>query len=129
MKNITVQNIAFNGTTQAMRIKSDQGGVGFLEDVVYQNITTLNVQTTLVLTMYYQTSPSRTTLQIRNVTFADVTAVNSQSPGEFLCVPESPCEDLVLRNVVHHNSAGSWTCQNAFGSMDNVSPPGCLRSS
>ena len=66
------------------------------------------------------------------------------SAGQYICLPESPCTEMVLDNVnisggqglvdsgtdaVAAHSAVGFQCQDAYGSMENVSPAGCLQSS
>jgi len=128
VKNVTFNNIVFNQTTAAVRIKTDQGCDGFVKDVVYQNLVTYNVETTIDITMYYATSSDPTTVVIDNIVIKNVTAYNSKDAGEFNCVPESPCRNIQLTDVVHKTTATAWMCANAYGTASNVSPTSCLKA-
>lgn len=132
LKNITVRRVSFTGTTQAVRIKTDQGASGFLTDVTYDSINMTNCGQSILVTMYY-TSPappasaSNTTLKISNVTFSNIAAVNSGIAGSFTCDPSSPCEAIHLINIAHTGTLTSgWSCQAAHGDAVNVSPTSCL---
>lgn len=133
--NITFNRIQFDGTTTAMRIKTDTGTSGEAWDITYSNLQTNNVGETLSINMFYSddedscghTSPAHTTMKVRNINFVNITAHGSGSPGGFQCDPDSPCHSLLLDNVVHSDSSGSWQCSHAFGTTTQpVSPTSCL---
>lgn len=131
IRNITVRNVTVSGAQQAFRIKTDQGGSGYVTDVSYSDAEVSNTGSTIVVTMYYATSPNPTTMAISNVTFANIIATDSGAAGGFDCVPESPCRDMTLSNVQHVGTAPKgWACSNAFGSATDTSPDasGCLKS-
>jgi len=56
IQNITVRDCTFNSPNQAVRIKTDQGGAGFVRDVLYTNLTIADAGATIVVTMYYAVS-------------------------------------------------------------------------
>lgn len=128
LSNITVRNVSFNATTQAIRIKTDEGASGYLKDVMYDSITMLDVGMSILLTMFYQNSTTPTTLKISNVTFSNIAARNSGTAGQFDCDARSPCGPIHLLNIDHTGSLGAgWTCANAHGDATNVSPTACLQ--
>jgi galacturan 1,4-alpha-galacturonidase len=56
IKKITVRDSSFNGPQQATRIKTDQGGAGFVKDVLYTNLTMADAGASIIVTMYYSVS-------------------------------------------------------------------------
>ena len=137
LNNITVRNVVFHGTTQAIRIKSDCGSSGSLTDVTFgPNISCINVGQTILVTAFYpQHGPGPckppSTLAISNVTFTGISSVNAGSAGDLWCDKGTPCTGMVFSDVTHTNAKSGWACQAFEGSADNVSPPlpsGCLSS-
>jgi polygalacturonase len=130
LQNITVRATSFNGTTQGVRIKSDEGASGYLTNVTYSNLTMSGVGTTVLLTMYYSncSTPCNTTLAISNVTIAGVTAVNSGLAGQLLCIPEAPCEGITIADVRHSGAPPQpWQCQAVYGTTTGDVPAvGCM---
>lgn len=130
LQNITVRSTSFNGTEQAVRIKSDPGATGFLRDVLFTNLTMTGVGQSILVTMFYPApNPGvKTSLKINDVTFSDIVSFDSAFAGQFLCAPESPCNVTVAN--VHHTGTPpptGWQCQAAHGTATDVTPPLCLQ--
>lgn len=137
LKNITVNHCSFNGAQQAIRIKCDQTGAsGFLHDVTYSDITVADTETTIIITEdYTENTRSNSNLPIRNplrditvsnVVFRNIVASNSATTGEFICHTDSPCTNITVENVIHINNPSKqhgWTCQEVYGTVQNVTPP------
>jgi len=129
IQNITFNNITFNKTTTAIRIKTDQGCGGFVKQIVYSNLNLYNVGTSIDINMYYATSSNKTTLIIDDINIENVNAYSSTNAGEFNCVPDSPCHHINLKNVVHsQNTPKVWTCNNAYGTASGTVPSSCLKA-
>ena len=92
------------------------------------------VGTAIVVDMFYEdknkVDPS-TSMQIHTITFSNITAVHSGSPGYFQCQPSAPCFNLSMVDVrVEAGSATSdfsFRCASAFGESDSVSPASCFQ--
>ena len=131
IRNFTARRLSVTGAVQAFRIKTDQGGAGYVRDVLYDSATLSGVGTSIVVTMYYATSNATTTMAISNVTFSNIAAVDSGAAGSFECVPESPCRNMQLVNVQHTGSTPKgWQCKNAHGTAVDTSPDAssCLQA-
>jgi len=129
IRNVTFRNINFDGTTQAIRIKTDPGAVGYVKDVVYENLKLSNVKTQIVITMFYASNTTKaTSLKISNITIQHVTATNGQNSGQILCQPSSPCRDIHLIDINFGSSITPFQCSNAFGTAAQVSPSSCLKT-
>ena len=44
------------------------------------------------------------------------------TPGEFVCQKSSPCRDIHLEDIVHHDVKTPFVCSEAYGDAKGVSP-------
>jgi polygalacturonase len=124
-KNITVSGVTFDGTEAGPRIKTDPGATGSISDVVYENLVLSNVQTGIIIDMFYDDGPTETTtMKISDITFSGVTGSASVA-GSLKCQPSSPCTNIILKNVDITGSSG-WTCEDITGSLSAVTPSSCV---
>lgn len=126
VRNVTFRGITFNGTVQAMRIKTDLGGVGYVKDCTWENLVLYGVSQTFVVTMNYSSLAGPTDMFISNITLRNITAYNGGSPGYFECLSSNPCTDFLLEDVVHHNTPGNFQCAHVYGTSTNVVPTSCV---
>jgi polygalacturonase len=109
IRNITVRNCTFEGTTTPIRIKSARDRGALVEDVIYRDIRMKNVGTAIYINMYYfdkagaatrTTKPvTETTPIIRNVTIENVDVSKAKTAGEITGLPEMPVSDVLMKNV------------------------------
>lgn len=107
VKNLTVTNCTFNGTTSGIRIKSARGKGGLVENLVYTDITMTNVDFPISLTSYYPKVPKEDAAQpmaadspvYRNIVIRNVTAHSPRTAGMIVGLPEAPIENVTLENV------------------------------
>ncbi len=118
VRNVTVRNCTFEGTENGLRIKSQRGKGGVVENISYSNITMKNVDPAITLTCYYMYSLRRrpraadplpkmtaaqpvteTTPIYRNIRISNLKATCEKSAGIIVGLPESPISDVVLENV------------------------------
>jgi len=129
-KNITFDNIQFNGTTAGIRIKTDSGASpGKVSDIHYTNLKMLNVETAITINQFYgDDKEEQSYLIIDGVYIENVTSSRGDNAGEFLCQDSTPCHHIELNNV--HISAskndGEFNCQKAYGSATDTEPKSCL---
>jgi polygalacturonase len=127
LTNITVQNIVFDTTHQAARIKvHNDASSGRLWGVTYRNLTMTDVGRTVIVTEYYD-GPQNETCHyvIEDITFESITAtVNADysDVGEILCQPTSPCKSITLKDITITGGNPEWVCSEAQVSASNVSP-------
>jgi polygalacturonase len=132
VRNVTVRNCTFENTENGLRIKSQRGKGGVVENIRYQDITMKNVIPAITLTCYYMNNSAGDTAQpstvkedaaqlasamtpvFRNIYFSNVTATCQKSAGVITGLPESKISNLVLDNV-HISSATGLTIKNAAG--------------
>jgi len=137
LENITFRNIVFNGTTAAMKIKTHAGAKkAYVRDCVWENLVLHNVQATVTIDMFYDHGKNESTdFDISNITVRNVTAYGSKdpetgkkiTPGSLHCQKSSPCRNIRLENIHHVDSKEPFSCYNAYGAWDDVSPIPCLK--
>jgi hypothetical protein len=105
--------------------------------------------------MQYQEAPPTNvsaTPIFRDITISNFTSIDNQvhtradmvltaqgSAGEYICLPESPCTNMVMQDVSASGKTGwcmqiasfhsaGYQCEYASGVMIDVNPPACLKS-
>ena len=107
---VTVEHIAFSGTTSGIRMKSARGRGGLVQNLSYSNITMSNVQNPVFITSYYPTLPTdpttdpaqaltTTTPEWTNITIKNLTVTGSQVAGILWGLPEQPISNITFDNV------------------------------
>lgn len=142
LRNITVRDTTFSGTTAGARIKIDSGATGEVRDVLYANLTMTGVGETVTVCFFYDvdgacnwpgaappTPGHVTALRLVNVTVADVTSAGAGAAGQVTCAPEAPCDAgaVALARVRHAAPLPKqgWACANAAmdAAAGGVTPP------
>ena len=118
VKNVTIRNCTFEGTTAGLRIKSARDRGGVCENITMTDCTMTNVATPIVVSSYYgiklkdidpneKPQPVKPlTPLFRNITIANVVATGAHFAGEILGLPEQPVSGVVLRHVLISSKEG-----------------------
>jgi polygalacturonase len=133
VRNVTVRNCTFENTENGIRIKSQRGRGGIVENISYSDITMKNVNPAITLTCFYaynsagdskqQSAPkpdvaqpvTETTPVYRNIHIRNLTATCEKSAGIIRGLPESLISDVVLENVSITAATTGLAIQNAKG--------------
>ena len=110
VRNLTVSHCTFDGTETGIRLKSERGRGGLVENLSYSDITMKNVGQAIVITSYYRDLPkprqvdahtavAGTTPFWRNIRIRNVTADCTKDAGLIIGLPEMPAQDITLENV------------------------------
>ena len=118
VSNITVINCTFNGTDNGLRIKSDDGRGGLIQNINYFNISMTNVHFPIQIYAYYllvgtpsSISPSYAASQpvaalnvtpaFRNITFSNInaTSISGYPIGIIWARTEMPATNIIFKNV------------------------------
>ena len=133
VRNVTVRNCTFENTENGIRIKSQRGRGGVVENISYSDITMKNVDPAITLTSYYmfnsagdakqKTEPTKDTAQpvaagtpiYRNIHISNLTATCQRAAGIIIGLPESLISDVTLENVQITSATTGLRIQNAKG--------------
>ena len=100
MRNVTVRNCTFENTENGLRIKSQRGKGGLVENIRYSDITMKNVNPAITLTCYYMNNSAGDTAQ-PSAAKADTAQLASTLTPVF--------RDIYISNL-------TATCQKSAGS-------------
>ena len=133
VRNVTVRNCMFENTENGIRIKSQRGRGGIVENITYSDITMKNVYPAITFTSYYmfnsagdaaqKTEPAKDVPQaivagtpiFRNIHIKNLTATSQKSAGIIIGLPESLISDVTLENVQITAATTGLKIQNAKG--------------
>ncbi|RDI69863.1 glycoside hydrolase family 28 protein [Halopelagius longus] len=106
VRDVTVSNCTFTGTDRGVRIKTQRGRGGVVEDLRFDNIVMRRVACPFVVNGYYFTDIDSDpvpvddgTPTVRNVHFSNVTARNVSYAGFFAGLPERSFEGISFSDV------------------------------
>jgi polygalacturonase len=117
VRNVTVRNCTFENTENGLRIKSQRGKGGLVENIRYSDITMTNVNPAITLTSYYmnnsagdtqqQSAPQENVAELvnsktpvfRDIYISNLTATCQKGAGVITGLPESEISNVVLENV------------------------------
>jgi polygalacturonase len=117
VRNVTVRNCTFDNTENGLRIKSQRGKGGLVENIHYNDITMTNVNPAITLTCYYannsagdpkqQPAPNPSVEELitsktpvfRDIYISNLTATCQKGAGIITGLPESEISNVVLDNV------------------------------
>ena len=132
VSNLLVINCTWNGSENGLRLKSERGRGGLVQDLTYENLSLTNVQWPILFYSYYnygegqledatpymaatdgiQTVTSTTPIW-RNITVSNFTATTASSYPAIMIwgLPEMLISNVTLENVNINGSGGAKTCQ------------------
>lgn len=125
IRGVYIHDLSLNGTDRGVRIKSQKGRGGIVEDVVYENINVTDVETAISITMYYTDDGHGPAPTFRNIQVKNVVGHGNgvEEVGEIACLPESPCIDMLFEDInLSVAEDQNYDCQNVEGTATNVVP-------
>ena len=110
VKNVTVENIAFDGTTSGIRMKAWRDRGGLVEGLRYRNITMNNVRYPIMITSYYPKLPAGPAQDLasdksgrtpvwRDISIEDVAITGSQNSIILWGLPDQPIAGVRFKNI------------------------------
>ena len=132
VRNVVVKNCTFQGTENGLRIKSQRGKGGLVENISYSDITMTNVDPAITFTCYYMNNSAKDAAQsspanepspplagekipvYRNIRVSNLKAACQKSAGVILGLPESCISNVVFKNV-HISARTGLAIRNAKG--------------
>ncbi|KAF3673493.1 Eukaryotic translation initiation factor 3 subunit H [Capsicum annuum] len=122
--NRVVLDTAFlKGTSNGLRIKTWQGGSGYVRTVRFQNVQMDDVSNPIIIDQFYCDSQKpcqnqTSAVEISEVLYRNVTGTSkSQKAMKFACSDTVPCRDITLDNVnlVARDGTAEVYCNSATG--------------
>jgi hypothetical protein len=118
VRNVQASNCTFTGTTNGIRIKSEPGLGGLIQNVSYRNITMTNVPNPLVINMAYALNPNNNypsdVPQVSGMTVDQLTATGAKAAGSLVGLAAAPIQNLTLSKLTISAKTG-LVLQNATG--------------
>jgi polygalacturonase len=117
VRNVTVSNCVFCGTENGIRIKSQRGKGGLVENIVYEDLRMTNVDPAVTFTCYYTFNSAKDPVQkaapendsaqavaegtpmFRNIHVSNLTATCPRGAGIIIGLPESKISNVFFENV------------------------------
>lgn len=107
---VTVDSCTFTNTTNGIRIKSERGRSGIVQNMSYSNITMQGVTNPIYIVAYYPKTPSTptadsaqaitsTTPDYMNITLKNITITGSPNAGTIWGLPEVSVSNITFDNV------------------------------
>ncbi|XP_077241117.1 pectin lyase-like superfamily protein [Tasmannia lanceolata] len=135
VRDILVDGAFLSNTENGLRIKTWQGGSGFVRDVDFRNVLMVNVSNPIIIDQYYCDSmlqcPNQTSsIKLERVSFKQIRGTSAtENAMIFACSDNFPCMDIYLSDIQLLYSVGKTNayCWKAFGiSSGLVYPQPCL---
>ncbi|CAN6446264.1 unnamed protein product [Victoria cruziana] len=120
---IVLDTAVLADTTNGVRIKTWQGGSGYVRALRFQNIRMNNVSNPIIIDQFYCDSPSPCQNQTSAVSVSQVMYINisgtsrSAKAIKFACSDTVPCSKLFLANINLQTDTGTAEtfCNSAIG--------------
>jgi polygalacturonase len=107
VRHVRVKNCTFENTDNGIRIKSDRGRGGRVQDIAYENLKMTSVRGAILFSCYYPKVPlndeakpvTNTTPHYAGIIIRNLSGTSTQAAGIIAGLPESPIEGVTLENV------------------------------
>ncbi|KAF3337518.1 putative polygalacturonase [Carex littledalei] len=129
VENINISNSHFVNTTNGARIKTWQGGKGYVRSISYENISLSNVSNPIIIDQYYCNTDGncethKSAVQISDVKYNNFWGTSASNYAVTLnCSTTVACTDIHLTNinittVPFSKGNTEAVCINAYGEAD-----------
>ncbi|OMO71477.1 Glycoside hydrolase, family 28 [Corchorus olitorius] len=131
---VIVDGATISETTNGLRIKTWQGGSGYAEGIIFQNVHMNNVKNPIIIDQNYcdQRAPCQeqeSAVQVKNVAYRNIYGTSKKKVAIlFDCSKSHPCEGITMENVMldgEGNAAATATCNNVQATTLGDVSPGC----
>ncbi|XP_027098423.2 probable polygalacturonase At1g80170 [Coffea arabica] len=136
---VVLDTAFLRGTTNGLRIKTWQGGSGYVRGVRYQNVRVDDVSNPIIIDQFYCDSPTpcqnqSSAVEISEIMYKNISGTSkSKNAMKFACSDTVPCSHIVLNNINLESRDGTVEtyCNSAIGfGYGYVQPSAeCLTSS
>ncbi|KAI3696505.1 hypothetical protein L1987_79523 [Smallanthus sonchifolius] len=102
---VVLDRAFLKGTTNGLRIKTWQGGFGYVKGVRYQNVKMDDVANPIIIDQFYCDSPKTcqnqaSAVEISQIMYQNISGTSKSSDAmKFACSNTVPCNNIVLNNI------------------------------
>ncbi|KAK9751051.1 hypothetical protein RND81_02G238100 [Saponaria officinalis] len=113
VQKIVLSSAFIRNATNGLRIKTWQGGSGYVKAVRFENVVMEDVANPIIIDQFYCDSPDpcvnqTSAVQISQVMYRNITGTTkSKEAMKFACSDSVPCENIVLTNIDLHKKDGT----------------------
>eukprot|EP01084_Bolivina_argentea_P115765 205810_1 len=125
--NVLFDGLFMDGTNDGPRIKSAPCRGGKVVNITYKNIVMEGVQTGIALTKQRNDCANKTIVfpEFTNIFYQNITGTATKQAGSFICLEQSPCYDVYLKDV-NITANDGFECQYVHGQSVDVEPKSCV---
>ncbi|KAG9459669.1 hypothetical protein H6P81_004177 [Aristolochia fimbriata] len=132
---VLIDKAFISNTENGLRIKTWQGGSGFVRDVAFRNVWMNSVSNPIIIDQYYcdssVTCPNQTvSIKVERISYRSIHGTSATPTAiKFACSDRFPCEKIILSDIQLFYPEGNTSafCWNAFGfSSGRVHPSPCF---
>lgn len=133
---VVLSGAFIRNATNGVRIKTWQGGSGYVKAVRFENVMMEDVANPIIIDQFYCDSPNpcdnlTSAVQISQIMYRNITGTTkSKEAMKFACSDAVPCKNIVLNNIDLQKEAGTAEtyCNAATGfGFGIINPPAdCL---
>ncbi|XP_012839311.1 PREDICTED: polygalacturonase-2-like [Erythranthe guttata] len=136
-EHVRVGDVVFIGATNGARIKTWQGGKGYVRDILFERLLFHNTGNPIIIDQFYcdhaHCTTSESAIEIRNVTYRQIlgTSRKKKVAVKLDCSETVPCRDIVFEDIHIIGIDGKiadYECRNVYGRSlgDKVPRLSCL---
>lgn len=132
ISNIIVEDMHIRNSAAGVRIKTDEGRGGYIENITINNIQMERVKIPLRFSRGANDHPDdgwdpKALPKVKGIFISNVVSMGTKKPPLLEGIEGSPVEDICLKNVSILGLSGSvkWNCEFVSGTSDHVFPEPC----
>ncbi|KAF5793569.1 putative endo-polygalacturonase [Helianthus annuus] len=137
---VVLDTAFLKGTTNGLRIKTWQGGSGYVNAVRYQNVKMEDVANPIIIDQFYCDSPKScknqtSAVEISQIMYLNISGTSKTAEAmKFACSDTVPCNNIILNNINLQRMDGKTAqtyCNSVTGINYGLIEPSadCLTSS
>ncbi|XP_038724121.1 polygalacturonase-like [Tripterygium wilfordii] len=102
---VTVNRARLSGTTNGLRIKTWQGGSGYANNIIFQNVVMNNVSNPIIVDQNYcdKKQPCQqkvSAVQVSNIVYSNIRGSSASAVAtNFDCSRQFPCKGIMLQDI------------------------------
>ncbi|GAA0159116.1 hypothetical protein LIER_38797 [Lithospermum erythrorhizon] len=105
VSNVYVKHATLHNTTNGVRIKTWQGGLGYANNIKFEDVVMMNVTNPIIINQNYcdkegPCQEQKNAVQVENVVYKNIRGTSaSEVAMDFNCSKSIPCENIKLNSI------------------------------